>query len=122
MGRIYVALDTEATGLRADADEIIEIGAVKFRDGQVLERWQTFIRPSQPIPYKITALTGITAQDVRQAPPIYQVAPTLLRFVADCPIVGHSIDIDLAMLRRQGVPFRNRSYDTFELATLLLPE
>ncbi|HMA34119.1 MAG TPA: helicase C-terminal domain-containing protein [Chloroflexia bacterium] len=122
MGRTYIALDTEATGLRADADEIIEIGAVKFRDGQILERWQSFIRPSQPIPYKITALTGISWQDVRKAPAIYVVAPAVLRFVADCPIVGHSIEIDLALLKRQGVQMRNRAYDTFELATLLLPE
>jgi DNA polymerase-3 subunit epsilon/ATP-dependent DNA helicase DinG len=122
VGRTYIALDTEATGLRAEADEIIEIGAVKFRDGQVLDHWQSFIRPSQPIPYKITALTGITPQDVRRAPALYAVAPALLRFVGDCPIVGHSIEIDLALLKRQGVQMRNRSYDTFELATLLLPE
>ncbi len=122
MGRIYIALDTEATGLRAETDEIIEIGAVRFRDGQILERWQSFVRPGQPLPYKITALTGITAADVRGAPPLYTLAPALLRFVADHPIVGHSIEIDLAMLKRQGVPLRNRAYDTFELATLLLPE
>lgn len=122
MGRIYIALDTEATGLHAERDEIIEIGAVRFRDGQVLERWQSFIRPSQPVPYKITALTGITAKDVRNAPPIFQVAPALLRFVGEYPIVGHSVEVDLAMLRRQGVAIRNRSYDTFELATLLMPE
>ncbi len=122
MGRIYIALDTEATGLRAESDEIIEIGAVRFRDGQILDRWQTFVRPSQPLPYKITALTGITAADVRGGPPLYKVAADLIRFVGDNPIVGHSIDIDLAMLKRQGVPLRNRAYDTFELATLLLPE
>jgi Rad3-related DNA helicase/DNA polymerase III epsilon subunit-like protein len=122
VGRTYIALDTEATGLRADTDEIIEIGAVRFRDGEILDRWQSFIRPNVPIPYKITALTGITPQDVRKAPAIYAAAPALLRFVADSPIVGHSVEIDLSMLRRQGVPIRNPSYDTFELATLLLPE
>ena len=122
MGRTYIALDTEATGLRADSDEIIEVGAVKFRDGQVLDRWQSFIHPAQPIPYKITALTGITWNDVKRAPALYVVAPALLRFVGDCPIVGHSIEIDLALLKRQGVQMRNRAFDTFELATLLLPE
>src|SRR5262249_7636516 len=86
-----------------------------------LDRWQSFIRPTQPIPYKITALTGITWSDVRRAPALLAVAPALLRFVGDCPIVGHSIEIDLALLKRQGVQTRNRAYDTFELATLPLP-
>jgi DNA polymerase III epsilon subunit-like protein len=122
LGRIYVALDTEATGLRSDSDEVIEIGAVKFRDGQILERWESFIRPNQPIPYKVTALTGISWADVQRAPTLFAVAPALLRFVGDCYIVGHSIEIDLQLLHRQGVRTRNRAYDTFELATLLLPE
>jgi DNA polymerase-3 subunit epsilon/ATP-dependent DNA helicase DinG len=122
VGRTYVALDTEATGLRADTDEIIEIGAVKFRDGQVLDRWESFIRPGQPIPYKVSALTGITWQHVQHAPRLFDVAPALLRFVGDCCIVGHSIEIDLQLLHRQGVRTRNRASDPFELAPLLLPD
>ncbi len=122
MGRTYVALDTEATGLRADSDEIIEVGAVKFRDGQILDRWESFIRPSQPIPYKVSVLTGITWPQVQHAPRLFDVAPALLRFLGDCCIIGHSIEIDLQLLHRQGVRTRNRAYDTFELATLLLPD
>ena len=123
MGRTYIALDTEATGLRADTDEIIEIGAVKFRDGQVLDHWQSFIRPSQPIPYKITALTGITCRRTCGARP--RITPWPRRCCASSATAASSATPSRSTCRcctRQGVRMRNRSYDTFELATLLLPE
>jgi DNA polymerase III epsilon subunit-like protein len=75
MARTYIALDLEATGMRPDRDEVIEIGAVKFRDGEVVDRWESFVRPSQPVPYKVTQLTGIKWSDVARAPHIGQVAP-----------------------------------------------
>ncbi|MGA7732728.1 MAG: helicase C-terminal domain-containing protein [Chloroflexia bacterium] len=120
--RTYIALDLEATGMQPDRDEVIEIGAVKFRDGQVVDRWESFVRPNQPIPYKVTQLTGIKAGDVARAPSIQSVAPGFLKFVADLPIIGQSVELDLAMLARGGIKLRNVSWDTFELATLLVPE
>ena len=48
--------------------EAVRERAIKFRDGQVLDRWQSFIRPTQPIPYKVSALTGITWAQVQRAP------------------------------------------------------
>src|SRR4051812_41620952 len=56
--RTYIAMDLEATGMQPERDEVIEIGAVKFRDGQVIGRWGSFVRPSQAVPYKVTQLTG----------------------------------------------------------------
>ncbi|MEO5952323.1 MAG: exonuclease domain-containing protein, partial [Chloroflexia bacterium] len=120
--RTYIALDLEATGMHPDRDEVIEIGAVKFRDGQVVDRWESFVRPNQPIPYKVTQLTGIRAVDVSRAPAIQALTNDFIKFVADYPIIGQSIELDLAMLARGGIKLRNVSWDTFELATLLVPE
>jgi DNA polymerase-3 subunit epsilon/ATP-dependent DNA helicase DinG len=120
--RTYIALDLEATGMQPDRDEVIEIGAVKFRDGQIVGRWGSFVRPSQPIPYKVTQLTGIKYSDVAQAPIIGKVASDFVRFIGDSPLIGQSIELDLAMLARGGIRPRNVAWDTFELATLLVPE
>ena len=108
--------------MHPDRDEILEIGAVKFRDGVVLDRWESLVRPQQQIPYKVTQLTGLRWSDVARAPTISQVVPNLTRFVGDSPIIGQSIEFDLAMLARAGARLKNVAWDTFELATLLVPE
>src|SRR5437867_377941 len=122
MTRTYVALDLEATGMQPDKDEVIEIGAVKYSEGQVVGRWESFVRPSQPIPYKVTQLTGIRQSHVARAPLMREVAPALLRFLGNSPVIGQSVELDLAMLTRGGVNVSNVAWDTFELATLLVPE
>jgi DNA polymerase III epsilon subunit family exonuclease len=120
--RTYIALDLEATGMQPERDEVIEIGAVKFRDGEIIGRWGSFVRPSQAVPYKVTQLTGIKSSDVARAPLISQVAPDFLKFVGDSPVIGQSVELDLAMLARGGIKLKNVAWDTFELATLLVPE
>src|SRR5690348_962272 len=81
-GRIYVAIDTESTGVDADSGEIIEVAAVRFRlepggVAHVLDRWQTYVKPRNPIPYKITHLTGIRQSDVQHAPTFGQIEERL---------------------------------------------
>lgn len=120
--RIYVALDVETTGLQAGVDEIIEFAAVKFRAGEIIERYSQLISPRQPLPLKITRLTGITPEDLAGAPRFNEVGAAIARFIKSYPIVGHSVGFDLSMLRAQGMSFSQPSYDTFELATLLMPQ
>ena len=122
MPRIYIALDLEATGMQPERDEVIEIGAVKFSEGQIIARWESFVRPAQPIPYKVTQLTGIKQSHVLRAPLLREVAPSLIRFLGDSPVIGQSVELDLAMLERGGIAVKNTQWDTFELATLLVPE
>jgi predicted DnaQ family exonuclease/DinG family helicase len=119
--RIFVALDVETTGLEVGVDEIIEVAAVKFRGDEVLETFQRLVAPRQALPLKITRLTGITPADLEDAPRFSAIAPDLVRFLQNHPIIGHSINFDLAMLRSQGMSFAQPSYDTFEMATLLMP-
>ncbi len=122
MPRIYVALDLETTGLDAARDAIIEVGAVKFRGDKVLGTFSTFVRPGRPIPPLITGLTGIRNEDVAGAPGLREVLARLARFVGDYPIVGHSVGFDLGFLRRHAQFLDNELLDTFELASVLLPE
>lgn len=117
-----MALDTETTGVGAESNDIIEIAAIKFRDDKVLDTWQSLVKPASQITYKVTQLTGITQKEVERAPLIHAVAPQLLRFVGDLPVVGQSIEFDLQSLANAGIRLHGPSYDTFELATLLMPE
>ena len=121
MSRIYVALDLETTGLDPERDAIIEIGAVKFRDQEVLDTWSSLVRPPRPIPYKIQHLTGISQEEVDRAPPLRSLVGPLTRFVKDHPIIGHNVSFDLRFLNRQGLFLHNSAIDTFELAGILLP-
>jgi DNA polymerase-3 subunit epsilon/ATP-dependent DNA helicase DinG len=121
MERIYVALDVEMTGTQAGVDEIIEVAAVKFNAQEVLETFSQLVKPRQALPLKITRLTGISAEMLDDAPRFNQVAPAFVRFIKNYPLIGHSVGMDLAMLRAQGMNFDQPVYDTFDLATLLLP-
>jgi len=121
MPQTYVALDLETTGLDAERDAIIQIGAAKFRQDDLLDEFSTFVDPGRRIPHDITVLTGITDQDVRGAPQLYEVLPDLSRFVGEYPVVGHSVDFDLRFLQQHSSAFDNEYLDTFELAGVLLP-
>ncbi len=126
-GRVYIAMDTESTGVEADTGEVIEIAVLKFRlekggKVRVLEEWHTMVRPQNPIPYKITNLTGIRQSDVEHAPSFNQVRERLRQFLGDFPIIGHSVESDIGFLRRQQYEVKNPALDTYELATLVLPQ
>ena len=120
--RVYVALDTETTGVGAESNDVIEIAAIKFSGDEVLDRWHSLVKPANPITFKVTQLTSITQRDVERAPLIHSLALPLLRFIGSAPIVGQSIEFDLQALAAGNIRPRVPAYDTFELATLLLPQ
>lgn len=122
MTQVFVALDLEATGMDPSRDEVIEIGAVKFRDRKVLDEFHTMVRPRSGVSFGIQTLTGLSNDDLRDAPRFAAVAPKLRDFIKNAPIVGQSIGFDLDMLTASGLALKNRRYDTFEMATVLLPE
>ncbi|HET7375941.1 MAG TPA: exonuclease domain-containing protein, partial [Anaerolineae bacterium] len=121
MSRIIVSLDLETTGLDPQRDTILEIGAVKFRDDEILDRFSTLINPARSIPPKISELTGIRDKDVAAAPLLLSVLPGLKSFVRDLPIIGHNIAFDLGFLQKQHLFGDNLAVDTFELAGILIP-
>jgi ATP-dependent DNA helicase DinG len=116
-----VALDIETTGLDPEKEVVIEIGAVRFKDHRVEGEWSTLLQPGKRIPPFITQLTGITDQMVLQAPSIQDVLPELANFVGDSPILGHNVRFDLSFLRKQGVFRNNTLLDTYEVASVLVP-
>lgn len=118
---ICVSLDLETTGLNNETDEIIEIGAVKFRGDEILDTFQTFIDPYMPIPNFIQELTNISQSDVDGAPSFATVSPLLTDFLGQHPIVGQNIYFDISFLNIKGLRLLNPSYDTREMATMLLP-
>jgi DNA polymerase-3 subunit epsilon/ATP-dependent DNA helicase DinG len=118
---LIVALDIETTGLDPNGDAIIEIGAVKFHDRRIESEWNTLVNPGRRIPPFITQLTGITDRMVFESPPISDVIADLASFVGDAPILGHNIRFDLSFFRKFGLFKYNESLDTYELASILLP-
>ena len=122
LDRVYVSLDLETTGLDVDRDVIIQVGAVKFRGTEVLDTFDHLVNPYRMLPNFITQLTGITQSDVDGAAPWPEVAEPLLAFLADYPLVGHSISFDLAMLSKAALNLTNAKYDTHDLATVFIPK
>ncbi len=121
MPRTYVALDLETTGLSSERDAIIEVGAVKVRDGEAVEEFHTLVNPGRPIPYEIQQLTGIGEADVLGKPRFSEVAGQVTRFIGQHPVVAHNASFDLGFLRAQGLATENVGLDTWELSSILLP-
>lgn len=119
--QIYVALDLELTGLEVGEDEIIEVGAVQFKESGVLDTLSCLVKPQRSLPLKITRMTGITPEMLAHAPTFDEIAPKLTKFISHYPIIGHSVHRDLEMLGAEGLYTPQTVYDTFDLATLLLP-
>ena len=117
----FVALDLETTGLDADREKIIQVGAVKFQGDKVLDRFDTFVNPGRSIPEFIQRLTGIRPDQVSRAPHFSSVSQGLEEFLEDYPVVGHNIAFDLRFLETHGLPLFNTRYDTWDLASFLLP-
>ncbi len=94
----FVVVDLETTGLNPTEDRIIEIGVVRYVDGQEKETFETLVNPDVPIPDFITKLTGITDKDVLKSPQINEVFDSLSLFIGNSPIIGHQINFDAAFL------------------------
>ena len=96
----YVVFDLETTGFSSKNDRIIEIGAVKIKDGVIIDNFSEFVNPRRPIPYKITELTGINDQMVRDAMIIEDVLPRFINFIGDSVIVAHNAPFDTGFIRK----------------------
>lgn len=119
---VRVAIDLETTGLYSEQDVIIEIGAVKFAGSEVLETFDSLVSINMPLPYRIQRLTGIRPEQLRSAPALSSLHAQLRAFLGDVPLVGHNIAFDVAFLQKVGLARRNPLIDTWELASLLLPD
>lgn len=116
----YCVLDTETTGLSAYYDEVIEIGILKVRSGDVTDRYEQLIRPKYEIDGFITSLTGITNEMVADKPPIEDVKGDVLAFLENDIIVAHNASFDVRFLAAGFQENINNEYmDTMQFARKL---
>ncbi|MDO4720306.1 MAG: PolC-type DNA polymerase III [Peptostreptococcaceae bacterium] len=122
----FVVFDIETTGFSNRSDEITEIGAVKIRKGEIVDKFSSLVNPKRPIPFKVQELTGITEEMVRDEKTIEEVLPGFLEFVGEAVMVAHNSSFDMGFIRakseRLGLSFVNSDIDTLTLSRLLLPE
>lgn len=122
----YVAFDIETTGLNPKYDKIIEIGAVKVRDGELAETFSTFVNPARSLPVRIVELTGICDADVAQAPYIDDILDAFLAFVGEDVLLGHNILFDYSFVKKAAVnqkkSFEKLGIDTLRIAKRFLNE
>ena len=122
----FVVFDIETTGLSNLTCKIIEIGAVRVKNGEIRDRFSTFVNPGVPIPLHIEKLTGISDDMVEGAPGIEEVLPKFLDFVGDDVLVAHNAEFDVGFIRKaceeQGIERVFTRIDTVTLAQFLLPQ
>jgi DNA polymerase-3 subunit alpha (Gram-positive type) len=122
----FIAFDIETTGLAPKTSKIIEIGAVKVVQGEIIGFFERFVNPGCPIPYNITVLTGITDEMVFDADDIDTVLPEFLCFVGELPFAAHNIRFDMSFIKldaeRLRLSIRNQEFDTVPLSRKLFAQ
>ena len=126
MSECIIALDLETTGLNPRTDQILEIGAVKMKEGEVCDTFAAFVNIGKPVPDFIVGLTGITDEMARGGLPIGEAMESFLSFCQDIPILGHNIMFDYGFLKQNAVnmgkTFEREGIDTLSIAKKFLPE
>ena len=113
----YVVFDIETTGFNSVNDRIIEIGAVRVVEGEIKETFSEFVNPERPIPYKITQLTTITDDMVKDAGTIEEILPQFLKFCEGSVLVAHNAGFDTGFIRENAKRL-NLPYDHTVVYTL----
>ena len=121
-----VVFDIETTGLSVASCRITEIGAVKVKNGEVIDTFHTMVNPEIPIPPFISEKTHITDEMVKDAPKIDEVLPEFLAFVGNRLLVAHNANFDVGFIRAAadacGLPFSSPYLDTLALSRFLSPK
>lgn len=123
---IYCVLDLETTGFSAVTEKITEVGIMKVKNGEVIDEFSCFVNPEKHIPQRVTEVTNITDDMVKDAETIEQVFPKILDFIKDSVLVAHNAPFDMGFLKQNakllGYEFDYTYIDTLSLAKDLFPD
>ncbi len=121
----FVVFDIETTGFSPIKNRIIEIGAVKIKNGEIIERFSEFINPQVPIPYRIEKLTSINDDMVIDAPTREIIIPKFVEFCKDAVLVGHNVAFDISFINQNckelGIDVDYTTVDTLWLSRYFFP-
>ena len=122
----YCVLDLETTGFSATTEKITEVGIMKLKDGEVIDEFSCFVNPEKHIPERVSEVTNITDDMVKDAETIDKVFPKILEFIEGSVIVAHNAGFDVGFLKQNaknlGYEFDYTYLDTLSLAKDLFPE
>lgn len=122
----YCVLDLETTGFSAVTEKITEVGIMKVQNGEVIDEFSCFVNPEKHIPQRVTEVTNITDDMVKDAETIEQVFPKILDFIKDSVLVAHNAPFDMGFLKQNakllGYEFDYTYIDTLSLAKDLFPD
>ena len=123
----YVVFDLETTGLNPLESKIIEIGALKYKDNQLINNFSVLINPECDIPEIITNITGIDNETIKYEKTIKEVMPKFIEFIEDFPLIAHDASFDLSFIEENIKELNlkmieNKNIDTLELAKKYIPK
>ena len=121
----FVVFDIETTGFSPLKNRIIEIGAVKVQNGQIIDRFSEFVNPEVPIPFRIEKLTSINDEMVMNAPTRDVIIPKFLEFCEGCVLVGHNVSFDISFINQNckelGISAEFTTVDTLGISRVFFP-
>lgn len=122
---MYAIVDIETTGLGAKGNKITEISIFVHNGKKVIKEFTTLVNPESPISYKISGLTGITNDMVRNAPKFYEIAKDVIEYTKDCIFVAHSVNFDFNVIKHElqelGAEYKRKKLCTVRLSRKLIP-
>ena len=122
----YCVLDLETTGFSAVTERITEVGIMKIQNGEVIDKFSEFVNPQKHIPQRVTEVTNITDEMVKDAPTIKVLFPKILEFIKGTVLVAHNATFDIGFLKqnaqRLGYDFDYTYIDTLSMARALFPD
>ncbi len=122
----FTVFDFETTGVSSENDRIIEIGAVRCKNGEIVDRFSKFVNPERLIPGKIVQLTNITQDMVENEPTEDVIIPEFIDFIGDSVLVAHNASFDVGFLnaacKRLGIEIKNPHLDTLDFSRRIFTE
>lgn len=121
----YLVVDVETTGISVKSEKIIEIGAVRVENHIVTGTYDRLLYPGKKLEDRIVELTGITDEELKDAPLFEEIKDEFLEFAGDLPLVGHQIVFDYSFLKKEynncGIPFERMGADTLRISRVCCP-